>query len=665
MRALFGVSTEKFEPHAGKPEWPLAAPEPDRFVTAPEESSFEQRRKRFLRDWLAADGSSLNAAIVAERLGERVEVSDASVADAVKILDAREDCADFTALEVAEALAVDARSHFLKPEQSERLKKSLLGFKFWIDEPGPGAMVFATENHQIVFHAAEYLAAQTFIHDKFANDGRSAAEHKEHAARLIKQWIDRRARWGFSEWDSNVYYSEDLAAAARLAEYAADPVIAKQTAMLTDLLLFDIADGLFKGVYGVSHGRTYQDRTMTGRDTDLASVVYLVWGVGQTDALSGQSGLPLAVSRRYRPPAAIINAGRIIMDEFISYERQGIPLENARDYGLDYNNLDDVVAFWGMGAYTQPQTVVATLSALRKWNLWDQPFAGEAPGFLRNMTPGFWIGLVPRILPIETNRLLLGEANVVTYRTPDYMLSSAQDYRAGEPGNQQHVWQATLGPDAAVFTTNPGSPEAGGDRTPTYWNGQNRFPRIAQYKNVLFAIYKLDNYTIAGQRHFYSYTHAFFPRWAFDRVETRGKWTFGQAGNSYVALYSSHPAEWTKKGRDAGVELVASGKRNVWICVMGRSIVDGTFDRFMATVSEAPLKVSGLRVAFEPPGVGKLRFGWRGKFTLDGRELPMRGFKRFDNPFCQSDFNEGRYIIEAGGKRLSINFGKNYRDVGE
>ncbi|MBL7200967.1 MAG: hypothetical protein ISS56_12540, partial [Anaerolineae bacterium] len=47
--------------------------------------------------------------------------------------------------------------------------------------------------------------------------------------------------------------------------------------------------------------------------------------------------------------------------------------------------------------------------------------------------------------------------NKVTYRTPDYMLCSAQDYHPGEKGCQQHIWQATLGPDAVAFVTHPPS----------------------------------------------------------------------------------------------------------------------------------------------------------------------------------------------------------------
>ena len=38
----------------------------------------------------------------------------------------------------------------------------------------------------------------------------------------------------------------------------------------------------------------------------------------------------------------------------------------------------------------------------------------------------------------------LGAANVYTYRTPDFMLSSTQNYRVGWTVGQQQDWQATL-----------------------------------------------------------------------------------------------------------------------------------------------------------------------------------------------------------------------------
>ena len=61
-----------------------------------------------------------------------------------------------------------------------------------------------------------------------------------------------------------------------------------------------------------------------------------------------------------------------------------------------------------------------------------------------------------KLVNSHLDRFALSEANVETYRTPEYMLSSVQDYRPGAPGYQQHIWQATLGNRAIVYTNHPG-----------------------------------------------------------------------------------------------------------------------------------------------------------------------------------------------------------------
>lgn len=83
--------------------------------------------------------------------------------------------------------------------------------------------------------------------------------------------------------------------------------------------------------------------------------------------------------------------------------------------------------------------------------------------------------------------LLLSEANIETYRTPDYMLSCALDYRKGAPGYQQHIWQATLGNKALVYTNHPGGKNL--RWSPNYWAGNEILPRAAQSKNVVICIY--------------------------------------------------------------------------------------------------------------------------------------------------------------------------------
>ena len=89
---------------------------------------------------------------------------------------------------------------------------------------------------------------------------------------------------------------------------------------------------------------------------------------------------------------------------------------------------------------------------------------------------------------------MTSEVNKLTYRTPDYMLANAQDYRPGEKGYQQHIWQATLAPYAVVFATNPDAMEETDNRRPSYWASHGRLPRTAQHQNVLIALHDIDRH---------------------------------------------------------------------------------------------------------------------------------------------------------------------------
>ena len=58
--------------------------------------------------------------------------------------------------------------------------------------------------------------------------------------------------------------------------------------------------------------------------------------------------------------------------------------------------------------------------------------------------------------------------------------------------------------------------------------------------------------------------HAYFPKWAFEEVVQKGKWTFGRENGGYVALFSKNPTHWENQH-----DLVSLGRNNVWIVEVG------------------------------------------------------------------------------------------------
>ena len=233
------------------------------------------------------------------------------------------------------------------------------------------------------------------------------------------------------------------------------------------------------------------------------------------------------------------------------------------------------------------------------------------------------------------------EVNKVTYKTPDYMLSSAQDYRPGEFGYQQHIWQATLSPEAVVFVTHPSCLSEDGSHRPNFWHGNVALPRVAQWKDLLVAIHQLAADDWLG------FTHAYFPIYAFDEHEIRDGWACARVGEAYLAITASAGLSLTEKGKNAYRELRSYGQNNIWMVQMGRADADGSFAEFVE-------KVTALDITFEEDSIhlSSLRgesidFGWQGPLLVNEKEEPISGFLHFDNPYSST---------ELGAEKMSIQF---------
>ncbi|MEM9490238.1 MAG: hypothetical protein AAGC55_13915, partial [Myxococcota bacterium] len=155
-------------------------------------------------------------------------------------MSALEDTRDFDALYLLHVV-LDYRDHpMLDPGLVDRVERALLDFKYWYTDPTPAGLIdgsiYWTENHEIIFLTIEYLMGRAYPDQIFTITGLTGAEHAERARPRILRWIELRARFGFSEWHSNVYYQRDIAPLVTLIEHADDPDIVTGSAAILDLV---------------------------------------------------------------------------------------------------------------------------------------------------------------------------------------------------------------------------------------------------------------------------------------------------------------------------------------------------------------------------------------------------------------------------------------------
>lgn len=242
------------------------------------------------------------------------------------------------------------------------------------------------------------------------------------------------------------------------------------------------------------------------------------------------------------------------------------------------------------------------------------------------------------------------EVNKVTYKTPDFMLASAQDHQPGEPGYQQHIWQATLSPEAVVFVTHPPCISEDGAHRSNFWHGNVLLPRVAQWKDLLVAVHRLPADDWLG------FTHAYFPLYAFDEYAMRDGWACARVGDGYLALTAARGLELIQTGRNAFRELRSHGQHNTWLVQMGRAAQDGSFAEFVE-------KVSALDVTFEESSVHlrslrgeSIDFGWEGPLLVDEQEQPLSGFLHFDGPYSRTELDAEKMDIRFQDLLVRLDF---------
>jgi len=580
-------------------------------------------------------------------------------------IDQRKDCADFVLHSILRLLYQFDDSPRWSKDLLARARQTVSSFKYWPDEPGVDSMCTWTENHQILFASAAYLAGQMFPDTVFTNSGQTGRQKMDVNRGRILRWLHLRFRTGFSEWLSHVYYDEDLTALLSLVDFCEDEEIRQRAAMVIDLLLVDMALSSFRGTFGSTHGRSYENTKKWAAEESTTDTQKLLFGMGVFSGYDNMSAISFALSERYCMPQVIEvianDAGRA---EMINRQRMGIRLAEAERWGLGFRDFEDGMVFLSLEAYAHPRTINLVMRMFDAFNWWENEFFTMSKAQRRLIDTLRSLRLLPllaRIAEKDITRSTREEVHTYTYRTPDYMLSSAQDYRPGYGGAQQHIWQATLGPNAVCFTTHP-APRAG--RPPGYWTGSGTLPRVAQIKNVVIAIYNVDPRPGLYLTNRLLFTHAWLPRDQFDEIIEQDNWVFARKGDGYLALTAQHPYHWqTEPGQDQQREVIVPGKQNVWVCEMGSRAADGEFAAFIGRICQAPLSFDRLRVSYQSPSRGLLEFGWRGPLRQDGQIVPLDNYPRYDNPYLRVNFPAGEIHVRHGEHWLRLNWSDAEREV--
>jgi hypothetical protein len=151
------------------------------------------------------------------------------------------------------------------------------------------------------------------------------------------------------------------------------------------------------------------------------------------------------------------SAGRDRPETHEAREWHSLDVEEAAGYGVEPSEIDNIGLFWGAQVWSHELVLAASVEFCPAEHYKSLPLQADKKRYERAVAAG-------EHPPRDPNNQAMTAVNIYTYRTREYGVSRAQDYRKGRPGFQQHIWQATLGRDANVYSTNPGAPDTGTSR---------------------------------------------------------------------------------------------------------------------------------------------------------------------------------------------------------
>jgi hypothetical protein len=333
-------------------------------------------------------------------LGRYEDVDEELLAETCNWIAERKDCADFIIHAILRLMCWERKERHLSPGLNAQMKDTILGWEYWVDEPGVKVMIVGTENHRFLCHVAELMAGQLFPGEMFTNSQQRGLYHATKGREYTMEWLRQRGRFGFDEWHSNSYFPVDVAPLLNVFDFAIreDIKLKQQARAVLDYIFYILAADSFRGSLGTTHGRSYAHFLKHPDRDGVAPLNWLCYGVGTSG--KGMGPISLATSE-YRPPDFFADLATDETSIVESKQRQGVMDHSPRhaDFCI-YRTPDFVVS--GLQDYRKGEyetsTHVAQVTMPGKVSVfWSCPDTTDEGAGQR---PDYWSGhtTLPRVI---------------------------------------------------------------------------------------------------------------------------------------------------------------------------------------------------------------------------------------------------------------------------
>ena len=109
--------------------------------------------------------------------------------------------------------------------------------------------------------------------------------------------------------------------------------------------------------------------------------------------------------------------------------------------------------------------------------------------------------------------------------------------------------------------------------------------------------------------------------------------------------------------------MIVEADENVFVVELGSVEEHADFDAFVTAIEAAAIAVENEVVSYASPTVGDVQVGWTGPMTVDGVEVDLGPYKRFENAHIDQIWGTDRLELTHEGYTFELDFSNGVRRV--